>query len=77
MSVPPATQKPWTLQTTGLSEWNSDMNPRRFRDIIWKSATGSQVRPGSWLAATVAGSSGRPLPPSPGPPPNCSAAPRS
>ena len=35
MSVPPATQKPWTLQTTGLSEWNSDMKPRRLRDIIW------------------------------------------
>ena len=28
MSVPPATQKPWTLQTTGLSEWKSAMNPR-------------------------------------------------
>ena len=35
MSVPPATQKPWILQTTGFSEWNSDMKPRRLRDIIW------------------------------------------
>ena len=40
MSVPPATQKPWILQITGLSEWKRDMKPRRFRDIIWKSTTG-------------------------------------
>ena len=35
MSVPPATQKPWTLQTTGFSEWNRLMKPRTLRDIIW------------------------------------------
>ena len=34
MSVPPATQKPCTLQTTGLSAWNSDMKPRTLRLII-------------------------------------------
>ena len=27
MSVPPATQKPCTLQTTGLPQWNSRMKP--------------------------------------------------
>ena len=47
MSVPPATQKPWTLQSTGFSEWKRLMNPRTFRDIIWKSTTGSQTPPGS------------------------------
>ena len=63
MSVPPATQKPWTLQIAGFSEWNRDMKPRRLRHIIWKSTTGSQVAgPGSWLAAIVAGSSGLPGP---------------
>ena len=51
MSVPPATQKPWTLQTTGFSEWKRLMNPRTFRHIIWKSIIGSQTRAGSWLAA--------------------------
>ena len=60
MSVPPATQNPWTLQTTGLSEWNSDMNPRRLRDIIWKSVTGSQIADGSWLAASTCRSIGEP-----------------
>ena len=35
MSVPPATQKPCTLHTTGLSAWKSDMKPRRLRLIIW------------------------------------------
>ena len=60
MSVPPATQKPWILQITGLSEWKRDMKPRRFRDIIWKSTTGSQVCAGSWLPATTAGSVGAP-----------------
>ncbi len=35
MSVPPATQNPCTLHTTGLSEWNSDMKPRTLRLIIW------------------------------------------
>ena len=34
MSVPPATQKPWTLQTTGFVQWNSDMNARTLRLII-------------------------------------------
>ena len=43
MSVPPATQKPCTLQSTGLSEWNRLMKPRTLRLIIWKSITGSQV----------------------------------
>jgi hypothetical protein len=51
MSVPPATQNPCTLQTTGFSEWNRLMNPRTFRHIIWKSTIGSQTRSGSWLAA--------------------------
>ena len=60
MSVPPATQKPCTLQTVGLSEWNSDMKPRRLRLIICQSTTGSQVCEGSWLAAWTAGSSGEP-----------------
>ena len=60
MSVPPATQKPCTLQSTGFSEWNRLMNPRTFRDIIWKSVTGSQVPAGSWLAAITAGSTGEP-----------------
>jgi len=58
MSVPPATQKPWTLTTTGLSEWNSDMNPLTLRDIICQSITGSHVWPGSWLWACVRGLSG-------------------
>ncbi len=47
MSVPPATQKPWTLQTTGLSEWKRLMKPRRLRLIICQSTTGSQVPDGS------------------------------
>ena len=51
MSVPPATQKPWTLHRTGFSEWKRLMKPRTFRDIIWKSITGSQTPSGSWLAA--------------------------
>ena len=34
MSVPPATQKPCTLQTTGLLQRNSDMNARTLRLII-------------------------------------------
>ena len=34
MSVPPATQKPWTRQTTGLAQWNSDMKARTLRLII-------------------------------------------
>ena len=42
MSVPPATQKPCTLQSTGLSEWNRLMKPRRLRLIICQSTTGSQ-----------------------------------
>ena len=60
MSVPPATQYPWTLQSTGFSEWNRLMNPRTFRLIIWKSVTGSQVPDGSWFRAWTAGSSGEP-----------------
>src|SRR6266511_2177488 len=36
------------------------MKPRTLRDIIWKSTTGSQPPPGSWLAAMTAGSSGDP-----------------
>ena len=35
MSVPPATQKPCTLQTTGLSAWKRLMKPRTLRLIIW------------------------------------------
>ena len=58
MSVPPATQKPWTLQTTGFSEWKRLMKPRTFRHIIWKSTIGSQAPSGSWFAAMTAGSSG-------------------
>ncbi len=34
MSVPPATQKPWTLQTTGLPQWNRLMKARTLRAII-------------------------------------------
>ena len=34
MSVPPATQKPCTLHTTGLPQWNSDMKARTLRPII-------------------------------------------
>ncbi len=34
MSVPPATQNPWTLQTTGLSHSNRLMKPRTLRLII-------------------------------------------
>ena len=34
MSVPPATQKPCTRQTTGLEQWYSDMNARTLRLII-------------------------------------------
>ena len=34
MSVPPATQKPWTRQTTGLPHWNSAMNALTLRLII-------------------------------------------
>jgi len=60
MSVPPATQKPCTLQSTGFSEWKRLMKPRTLRDIIWKSVTGSQFDSGAWLAAITAGSSGEP-----------------
>ncbi len=60
MSVPPATQKPCTLHTVGLSEWKRDMKPRRLRLIICQSTTGSQVPDGSWLRACTAGSSGVP-----------------
>jgi hypothetical protein len=63
MSVPPATQKPWTLQSTGFSEVKRLMKPRTFRHIIWKSTTGSQTRSGSWFAAWTAGSSGEEPPP--------------
>ena len=34
MSVPPATQKPWTLHTTGLALWKRLMKPRTLRLII-------------------------------------------
>jgi hypothetical protein len=34
MSVPPATQKPCTLHTTGLSLWKRLMKPRTLRLII-------------------------------------------
>jgi hypothetical protein len=34
MSVPPATQNPWTLQTTGLPQCSSAMNARTLRRII-------------------------------------------
>ena len=34
MSVPPATQKPCTLQTTGLPQWNRLMKPATLRLII-------------------------------------------
>ena len=47
MSVPPATQNPWTLQITGFSDQNRLMKPRTLRLIIWKSVTGSQVVAGS------------------------------
>ena len=53
MSVPPATQKPCTLHTTGLSEWNRLMKPRTLRLIIWKSTTGSQVALGIVVLATA------------------------
>ena len=64
MSVPPATQKPCTLQTTGLSAWNKLMNPRTLRLIICQSTTGSHVSLGRWFAAMVAGSIGEPGGPS-------------
>ena len=51
MSVPPATQKPCTLQSTGLSEWNRLMKPRRLRLIICQSTTGSHGSPGSWFGS--------------------------
>ena len=35
MSVPPAMQKPWTLQTTGLLAWNRHMKPRTLRLMPW------------------------------------------
>ena len=59
MSVPPATQKPCTLHTTGLSEWNRLMKPRRLRLIICQSVTGSQGSPGSWFGAWVSAYSTR------------------
>ena len=59
MSVPPATQKPWTLQITGLSEPNSDMKPRRLRLIICQSTTGSQGCDGSWLGISRSANSTR------------------
>ena len=59
MSVPPATQKPCTLQTTGLSEWNRLMKPRRLRLIICQSVTGSQGSLGSWFGACVSAYSTR------------------
>jgi hypothetical protein len=34
MSVPPATQKPCTMHTTGLPQWNRLMKPRTLRLII-------------------------------------------
>jgi hypothetical protein len=34
MSVPPATQKPWTLHTTGLPQCTRLMKPRTLRVII-------------------------------------------
>ena len=49
MSVPPATQKPWTLQTTGLSESSRLQKARTLRRIIRQSTTGSQGTVGSWL----------------------------
>ncbi len=73
MSVPPATQNPCTLQTTGFSESKRLMKPRAFRHIIWKSTTGSQTRLGSWFAAWTAGSSGEPAGASPAPIPSPSA----
>ena len=51
MSVPPATQKPWTLQTTGLSEWNRLMKPRTLRLMNCQSSTGSQTSFGSWFGS--------------------------
>ena len=59
MSVPPATQKPCTLQTTGLSEWNRLMKPRRLRLIICQSATGSHGSPGRGSAPGVSAYSTR------------------
>jgi hypothetical protein len=53
MSVPPATQKPCTLQTTGLSEWNRLMNPRTLRLMNCQSRTGSHVSLGSWLGSVA------------------------
>ena len=35
MSVPPATQKPCTLQMTGLSLWKRLMKPRTLRPMNW------------------------------------------
>jgi len=58
--VPPATQKPCTLQTTGVDAWNSVMNARTLRLIIAWSTSGSHVPDGSWLRAIVIGSSGEP-----------------
>ena len=34
MSVPPATQNPWTLQTTGFEQLKSVMKARTLRLII-------------------------------------------
>ena len=53
MSVPPATQKPCTLQTTGLSEWNRLMKPRTLRLMNCQSSTGSQVSFGSWFGSVA------------------------
>lgn len=60
MSVPPAMQKPWTLQTVGFSEWKRLMKPRTFRDIIWKSVTGSHWPSGLWFIPITIGSIGDP-----------------
>ena len=59
MSVPPATQKPCTLQITGLSDWNRLMKPRRLRLIICQSTTGSQGCDGSWLGISCSANSTR------------------
>ena len=63
MSVPPATQKPCTLQTTGLSEWNRLMNPRTLRLMPCQSSTGSQTSPGSWFGMPCSANSLRSYPP--------------
>ena len=60
MSVPPATQKPWTLQTTGLSaveQAHEAADVAAHHRVVDHRVPG---RAGSWLPPCTAGSSGEP-----------------